>query len=115
MVSTPAALVGRSLALAATRAALDATLAGHGRLVLITGEAGIGKTALAAHFAGQAAASGLAVAWGSCAEGAGAPAFWPWTQVLRATAGLAAGEDHVGGRARRAAGRQTGSRCSTGW
>ena len=67
--------------------------------MLIAGEAGIGKTALVAHFAGQAAGRGVPVAWGSCAEGDGAPAFWPWTQVLRATGGLAAGEDHVGPRA----------------
>lgn len=78
------------------RAALDGALAGHGGLVLITGEPGIGKTALAAHLADQAAARGVPVAWGRCAEGDAAPAFWPWTQVLRATGGLAGGEDHVG-------------------
>ena len=97
-VSGSAPLIGRGLALAGLRAALDGALAGHGSLVLIAGEAGIGKTALAARFAGQAAACGVPVAWGSCAEGDGAPAFWPWTQVLRATGGLAEGEDHVGPR-----------------
>jgi hypothetical protein len=103
-VSGSAPLVGRGLALAGLRAALDAALAGHGSLVLIAGEAGIGKTALAAHFAGQATARGVPVAWGSCAEGDGVPAFWPWTQVLRATGGLAEGEDHVGPRAAAAGG-----------
>ena len=103
-VSGSASLVGRELALAGLRAALDGALAGRGSLVLIAGEAGIGKTALAAHFAGQAAARGVPVAWGSCAEGDGAPAFWPWTQVLRATGGLATGEDHVGPRAPAAGG-----------
>ena len=97
-VSGSAPLVGRGLALAGLRAALDGALAGHGSLVLIAGEAGIGKTALAARFAGQAGACGVPVAWGTCAEGDGAPAFWPWTQVLRATGGLAEGEDHVGPR-----------------
>ena len=97
-------LVGRDLAVRALRAALDAALAGHGRLVLLSGEAGIGKTALATHFADLAAANGVAVAWGRCAEGDGIPAFWPWTQVLRATGGLAEGEDHVGPRVRAAGG-----------
>ena len=95
-VSGPASLVGRDPAVTVLRAALDGALAGHGGLVLITGEPGIGKTALAAHLADQAAARGVPVAWGRCAEGDAAPAFWPWTQVLRATGGLAGGEDHVG-------------------
>jgi hypothetical protein len=118
-VSGSAPLIGRGLALAGLRAALDGALAGHGSLVLIAGEAGIGKTALAARFAGQAAACGVPVAWGSCAEGDGAPAFWPWTQVLRATGGLAEGRiTSARGLQRlmagRRAGRRTGSPCSTG-
>ena len=95
-MSRPGSLVGRAPALDALGAALDAAMAGRRSLALITGDPGIGKTALVAHFAGQAAASGVAVAWGRCAEREGAPAFWPWTQVLRATGGLADGEDHIG-------------------
>ena len=45
----------------------------HGCLVLITGKAGIGKTALAARFADQAAACGVVVARGFCAECDGLP------------------------------------------
>ncbi len=33
--------------------------------------------------AGVALAAGTAVAWGRCVEAEGAPAFWPWRQVLR--------------------------------
>lgn len=91
----PPSLVGRGPALAGLGAALDAALAGHGSLVLITGEPGIGKTALATRFAGEAAARGTRVAWSRCAEGPGAPAFWPWTQVLRTTGGLPGEEDHL--------------------
>ncbi len=32
----------------------------------------------------MARAAGLASVWGRCREGAGAPPFWPWTQVVRA-------------------------------
>src|SRR5262245_26891917 len=38
---------------------------GHGRLVLVGGEAGIGKTVLVRRFA-QALPSGVRVLWGSC-------------------------------------------------
>jgi AAA ATPase-like protein len=91
----PSSLVGRGPLLAGLEAALDAALAGHGSLVLITGEPGIGKTALVTHFADEAAARGVRVAWSRCTEGEGVPAFWPWTQVLRATGGLPGGEDHL--------------------
>jgi len=91
----PPSLVGRGPLLAELRAALDAALAGHGSLVLITGEPGIGKTALITTLAGEAASRGVRVGWGRCAEGEGAPAFWPWTQVLRATGGLPSGQDHL--------------------
>ncbi|MCT9932951.1 AAA family ATPase [Planotetraspora sp. A-T 1434] len=56
---------------------------GRGGVLLVSGEAGIGKTRLAEAAADEAAAVGVAVAWGRCAEDTGAPAFWPWLQVLR--------------------------------
>ncbi|ADP82878.1 helix-turn-helix transcriptional regulator [Pseudofrankia inefficax] len=76
-------LVGRGREVAALRGWLDEARGGAGRLVLCAGEPGIGKTRLAREFAGMALAGGCAVAWGRCAEAAGAPAFWPWRQVLR--------------------------------
>ena len=91
----PPSLVGRGPLLAELRAALDTALAGHGSLVLVTGEPGIGKTALITSLAGEAASRGVPVGWGRCAEGEGAPAFWPWTQVLRATGVLPGGQDHL--------------------
>ena len=59
-------LVGRGREQAVLRAALDAALAGHGGLVLIGGEAGIGKTALAEALLAEAAKRGAAVLVGRC-------------------------------------------------
>ena len=75
--------VGRRRELEALGTALDAARGGSGRLVLCEGEPGAGKTRLAQELAGIALAEGVAVAWGRCVEADGAPAFWPWRQVLR--------------------------------
>jgi tetratricopeptide (TPR) repeat protein len=69
------------------RAALTDASGGHGRVVLVSGEPGIGKTRLAEELAAHAAAEGAEVRWGRCREGAGTPAFWPWIQILRAQIG----------------------------
>jgi DNA-binding winged helix-turn-helix (wHTH) protein len=76
--------VGREAAMAQLHAALANTLAGHGRIALIEGEPGIGKTRTAEEVAAVAAARGVRVLLGRCYEGAGAPAFWPWIQIVRA-------------------------------
>lgn len=75
--------VGREAPLAELRAALASARAGRGRVVLVAGEAGIGKTRLAAELVAEAAAGGVPAHWGRCWEHGGAPALWPWTQVLR--------------------------------
>jgi DNA-binding SARP family transcriptional activator/predicted ATPase len=77
-------LVGREEPLARLDAILAGTAAGHGRLVLVAGEPGVGKTRLAEEVARHAATLGLRAVWGRCFEGEGAPAFWPWVQVVRA-------------------------------
>jgi tetratricopeptide (TPR) repeat protein len=76
-------LVGRVEQLAVLDASLAGAAAGWGRLVLVAGEPGIGKTRLAEEVARRAMARDLRVAWGRCYEGEGAPAFWPWVQVMR--------------------------------
>ena len=81
------ALVGRAHELAVLRSALGDAADGMGRLVLVVGEPGIGKTRLAQEIAGRALAAGHAVAWGRCVEADGAPPYWPWLQILR-TLGL---------------------------
>jgi DNA-binding CsgD family transcriptional regulator len=83
-VTTP--FVGRAGELAVLTADLDAAVAGRGGVVLLAGEPGIGKTRLAEEVAAQATARGALVLWGRCWEAEGAPAFWPWVQVVRAYA-----------------------------
>jgi predicted ATPase len=75
--------VGRERELGILSALLRDAHDGRGRLALVAGEAGIGKT----RFADQVTAeSGARVLWGRCWEGEGAPAFWPWVQIVRAYA-----------------------------
>ncbi|MEA2480833.1 MAG: hypothetical protein QOJ07_2755, partial [Thermoleophilaceae bacterium] len=82
-------LVGRARELADLTGALDAAATGDGRLVLLAGEPGIGKTRLADALTGAARERGFRVAWGRCWEAGGAPPHWPWVQVLRSlTEGL---------------------------
>lgn len=76
-------LIDREHETAELRAALDATLAGSGRVVLLAGEPGIGKTRLASVLAGEAEARGVPVWWGRGWEEGSAPAFWPWSTALR--------------------------------
>ena len=76
-------LVGREDELRRLRRALDEATAGVGRLVLISGEAGVGKTRLALEALGEAERLGALTAVGACWDGAGTPGLWPWVQVLR--------------------------------
>jgi tetratricopeptide (TPR) repeat protein len=76
--------LGRSDELARLRRTLRDALEGRGGLVLVTGDAGIGKTRLVETCAADAERAGAAVAWGRCWEAGGAPAYWPWIEALRA-------------------------------
>lgn len=64
--------------------------AGTGRLVLLSGDAGMGKTRTVRELAARR--PDLAAVTGWCEDGIGAPALWPWSQILRR---LAAGEGPV--------------------
>jgi len=80
-------------------AGLDDVLSGRGRLFLIGGEPGIGKSRLADELAAQARSRGATVLWGRCWEAGGAPAYWPWVQCLRSylrTHDEATVRDHMG-------------------
>jgi tetratricopeptide (TPR) repeat protein len=76
-------LVGRQRELGELTDSLAAVASGHGQLFLLEGEPGIGKTHLATALGEHARRTGFTVLWGRCWEDGGAPAFWPWTQILR--------------------------------
>ena len=83
-VETPrSAFVGRERELAELVGGLDDAFAGRGRLFLLAGEPGIGKSRLAEELIAQARARGARVLVGRCWEAGGAPAYWPWVQSLR--------------------------------
>jgi class 3 adenylate cyclase len=80
---TDSTFLGRERETHELRAAIDDAVGRRGRTVLISGEPGIGKTRLASEAAAYAGLRGAQVLWGRSYAGAGAPAYWPWVQVIR--------------------------------
>lgn len=76
-------LVGRSDELDVLSHFLDQVLEGQRQVILLSGEPGIGKSALAQEVARAAAERGASVLWGRSWESGGAPPLWPWIQILR--------------------------------
>lgn len=76
--------VGRERELEDLLRGLAEAEAGRGGLFLLSGEPGIGKTRLASELAARAAQRGGLVLWGRGWEDGGAPAYWPWLQIVRA-------------------------------
>lgn len=64
------------------QAALDEVIGGDGRLLLVSGEPGIGKTRLVEELAMLALDQGARVIWGRVDNAEGTPPYWPWIQVL---------------------------------
>jgi len=79
---TERTFVGRQAELAQLRSGLDVLRRGEGTAFLVCGEAGIGKTRLAAQFSKEATAAGISVVWGRCWEAGGAASYWPWVEVI---------------------------------
>src|SRR5690606_13751912 len=77
-------LVGRDADLAAARALLDTARGGQARVLVLGGDAGIGKSRLLAELLDGAAADGWTVMAGSCVDlGDGAPPFAPVADAVR--------------------------------
>ncbi|MEJ2854448.1 MULTISPECIES: BTAD domain-containing putative transcriptional regulator [unclassified Saccharothrix] len=79
-------LVGREAEVAVLEAAAGAVV-DRPRLVLVSGEAGIGKTALVEAFAARLARSGWTTAQAANPDTLDTPAAWPWTRLLDALGG----------------------------
>ena len=75
--------VGRQKEMGELKAALEEALGGHGRLVMLVGEPGIGKTRTALELATYAGLRKAQVLWGRCYEAQGTPPYWPWVQAIR--------------------------------
>ncbi|MEO3748462.1 BTAD domain-containing putative transcriptional regulator [Plantactinospora sp. B5E13] len=75
--------VGREAELAVLGAAAAGAVAGGPRIVLLTGEAGAGKTSLLTRFRQDLLAQRWLVAVGRCPEVEGAPPAWAWVEALR--------------------------------
>ncbi|OPC81549.1 hypothetical protein B4N89_11870 [Embleya scabrispora] len=86
-VARTSTLIGRAVE---TADLLNAAKRADGRLAvaLVSGDPGEGKTALTEHVRELLAAEGWRAAWGRCPESGGAPAGWPWTQMLRTLAAV---------------------------
>lgn len=78
-----ARFVGRENEVAALRHHMEQASTGLGRLVMLAGEAGIGKTRLSEEASRDAKSRGFRVWRGHCSSTEGAPPYLPFVEVLR--------------------------------
>jgi len=74
--------VGRAKEIDRLQTKLDEARAGHGGLVMLVGEPGIGKSRTIEEFAEQARAAGAQVLTGRCFEGEWAPPYAPFAEAI---------------------------------
>ena len=77
-------LIGRDVEMGRLGSLLRECLGGHGRTALVSGEAGVGKTAMFRHFVQQARADGARVLLGECTEIDARRPFGPFMEIARA-------------------------------
>src|SRR3972149_9683480 len=75
--------VGREREMAELTVALEDALAGRGRVVMLFGEPGIGKTRLCEEVSAIAISMGMSVTTGRASEEPCAPPYWPWRPLFR--------------------------------
>ena len=75
--------VGRQYEMGELRGALEDALSGRGRMVMLVGEPGVGKSRTAQELAAYAKLRGAQILWGRCYEERGMPPYWPWVQAMR--------------------------------
>lgn len=81
--------VGRDRELAVLAGVRTRALEGRRQLVVVSGDAGIGKTSFCERASAAAERDGFDTVWGRCWPHGGAPALWPWPVVLPALTGSA--------------------------
>ncbi|MBN1629719.1 MAG: AAA family ATPase, partial [Thermoleophilia bacterium] len=91
--SQGAGLIGREAELRNLVEAFEAAADSHGSFVLLTGDAGIGKTSLAGALADTAAERGALVCSAHCHEVAASTSYRPWAQILRGLLGALSADD----------------------
>ena len=74
--------VGRDRELGVLAAGLRDARGGRARFIVVTGDAGIGKTRTVEEFVRQATLPAGRVLWGRAPEQAGAPSYWPWIRAF---------------------------------
>jgi tetratricopeptide (TPR) repeat protein len=84
--------VGRDPQLREVEAACGAATQGRGSLVVVSGEAGVGKTRFCEELADRVGQAGLAVVTARCWVDGGAPPLWPWQPLLAELCGAEAAE-----------------------
>jgi len=75
--------VGREDLLAELAQGLHDASRKSGRMYLLTGESGVGKTHVVEMFVREAQQKGAVLWKARCSDFEGVPAFWPWIQLLR--------------------------------
>ncbi|WP_187776425.1 BTAD domain-containing putative transcriptional regulator [Antrihabitans cavernicola] len=76
-------IVGRTAETAQLHDAHRAAVAGHGSLLVVCGENGIGKTALVSAFTEEILRTGFDSVWVSQPDGVPTSPLWAWTRILR--------------------------------
>jgi adenylate cyclase len=76
-------LIGRTAELETLDAALQEAIAGHGRIVGISADAGMGKSRLVAEFVRSARRRGLFVGFGECQSFGTATPYFVWREIWR--------------------------------
>ena len=80
--------VGRESERAEARRLLDHAVSGHGEVLLLGGEPGVGKTRLAEEVLAEGLQRGCLALTGRCYETEGTPPFIPWVEIVERSASI---------------------------